>query len=171
MVADVKSMSVIAPVQLLFGQPASAAVGWSGGSVVTLNARLPFLISLAGNDWLPVTVTSPGFWPGAWVPPWLVHVVVGSAVAVSVIRTSPLPRPASEPLAFNTRPWSAKTGDPFLKCTLTACATDAVSASATSAETTIDVRLIDGPPCRSLVEQWRSARRTRRPGRRTSLGS
>ena len=43
------------------------------------------------------------FWPGAWFPPWLVHVVVGSAVAVSVIWTSPL---ASAPLLFSTSPWS-----------------------------------------------------------------
>src|SRR5215208_4631166 len=131
MVADVKSRSVIAAVQLALGHPACAGVGCAGGSVVTLKARLPFLISLAGSDWLPVTVTSAGFWPGAWLPPWLVHVVAGSAVAVSVIRTSPLPRPASAPVAFNTTPWSAKTGDPFLKCTLTASATDAVSPSPT----------------------------------------
>jgi hypothetical protein len=80
MVADVKAKSVIAAVQLALGHPACAGVGCAGGSVVTLKARLPFLISLAGSDWLPVTVTSPGFWPGAWLPPWFVHVVVGSAV-------------------------------------------------------------------------------------------
>jgi hypothetical protein len=32
MVALVKSMSVICAVQLLFGHPACAAVGWAGGS-------------------------------------------------------------------------------------------------------------------------------------------
>jgi hypothetical protein len=52
---------VISAVQLLFGQPASAAVGWSGGLVVTLKLRFPFLISLAGTDWFPVTVSSAGF--------------------------------------------------------------------------------------------------------------
>jgi hypothetical protein len=112
MVADVKAMSVIAVDQLALGHPACAGVGCAGGSVVTLKARLPFLISLAGSDWLPVTVASPGFWPGAWLPPWFVHVVVGSAVAVSVISTSPLPRPARDPLAFRTSPWSANCGDP-----------------------------------------------------------
>jgi hypothetical protein len=61
MVADVNVRSVISAVQLLFGQPASAAVGCSGGSVVTLKATLPFLTSLDGIDWLPVTVASAGF--------------------------------------------------------------------------------------------------------------
>ena len=49
-VALVKRGSMIAPVQLADGQPASAAVGCAGGCVVTLKARLPFLITLAGID-------------------------------------------------------------------------------------------------------------------------
>ena len=61
MVALVKSMSVIAAVQLSLGHPASAAVGCAGGFVVTPNERVPFLISLAGNDSPPVTVTAAGF--------------------------------------------------------------------------------------------------------------
>ena len=80
-------MSVIAAVQLASGSPPGRR-GLRGRVVVTLKATLPFLISLAGIAWLPVTVTSAGFWPGAWLPPLFVHVVVGSAVAVSVIRTS-----------------------------------------------------------------------------------
>jgi hypothetical protein len=51
-VALVKSRSVISAVQLLFGQPACAAVGWLGGLVVTLKLTFPFLTSLDGMDWL-----------------------------------------------------------------------------------------------------------------------
>src|SRR5919199_267019 len=71
MVAVLKATSVISAVQLLLGQPAWSQVGWAGASVRTLNVTLPFLISDAGIDWVPLRVTSAGFWPGAWVPPWL----------------------------------------------------------------------------------------------------
>src|SRR5262245_5279483 len=114
MVALVKLRSVICAVQLLFGHPACAGVGCWGGLVVTLNERLPFLISLAGNDWVPVTVTAPGFCPGAWLPPWFVQVVVGSALAERVMSTSPFPRPASSPEAVSVRPLSVNVGLPFL---------------------------------------------------------
>ena len=43
----------------------------------------------------PVVVTLFRFWPGAWLPPWLVQVKVAAPVPVSVIVMSPLPRPAS----------------------------------------------------------------------------
>ena len=81
MVADVNVKSVICAVQLLLGQPACSGVGCAGGLVVTLKFTFPFLTSLAGIDWLPVTVTAAGFCPGAWLPPWFVQVVVGLAVA------------------------------------------------------------------------------------------
>ena len=61
MVAVLKTISVISAVQLLFGHPACAGVGCAGGFVVTLKLTFPFLTSLAGMDWLPVTVTSAGF--------------------------------------------------------------------------------------------------------------
>src|SRR6266540_4323633 len=132
MVALVNVRSVIAAVQVAFGHPAAAAVGWTGGSVVTSKARVPFLTSLAGMASLPLTVTAAGFWPGAALPPWLVQVVVGMAVAVSVISTSPLPRPASAPAASRVVPRSVNVGLPFLKCTLAAEATDESMAAATS---------------------------------------
>src|SRR5262249_37894287 len=99
MVAVLKVRSVICAVQLSFEQPAWAGVGWGGGSVVTSKATLPFLTALAGIASVPVTVTAAGFWPGDALPPWLVQVVVGSAVAESVISTSPLPSPARFPAA------------------------------------------------------------------------
>ena len=39
------------------------------------------------------------------VPPGLVHVVVGLAVAVSVTKTSPLPRLTGVRLQFSMSPW------------------------------------------------------------------
>ena len=65
MVALVNVRSVIVAVQLLFGHPPSIPVGCGGSCVVTLMATVPFLISLAGIAWVPVTVTLPGFCPGA----------------------------------------------------------------------------------------------------------
>src|SRR5215216_5413509 len=103
-------MSVIAAVQLPFGQPAAAAVGCAGSSVVTLKVTVPFLISDAGIASPPLTVTAAGFWPGAAVPPLLVQVVVGVPVAVSVTRMSPLPSPVSFPLALRVVPLSVKLG-------------------------------------------------------------
>jgi hypothetical protein len=48
--------------------------------------------------------------------------------------TSPLPSPASAPEALRDRPWSVKTGLPFLKWTLDAiAAVAAMSAIATAA--------------------------------------
>src|SRR5215208_4076248 len=61
MVALVKATSVICAVQLPFGQPACAAVGCAGAPVVTAKLRLPFLISVAGIDCVPVSVTVAGF--------------------------------------------------------------------------------------------------------------
>ena len=68
-VAEVKAKSVMSSVQLGLGQPGAPGIGVTGPSVVTENATLPFLISDAGIDWLPLTVTGAGFWPGAWFPP------------------------------------------------------------------------------------------------------
>src|SRR5207253_4409488 len=104
-------------------------IGDSGAAVVTLNGVLPFLISVAGIDWVPVRVTSAGFCPGAWLPPWFVHVAVGFPVAVKVTRTSPFPRPASSPAALSVRPLSVKAGRLWspCRCTLAAYAVAAVS--------------------------------------------
>src|SRR5438445_441264 len=88
-VALVNATSVIVSVQFGFGQPGAPGIGDTGASVVTLNGVLPFLSSLAGIDCVPVSVTSAGFWPGASLPPWFVHVAVGFPVAVSVTSTSP----------------------------------------------------------------------------------
>src|SRR5919198_1477453 len=64
-VALVKATSVISASQLLFGQPPCLPVGSAGAPVVTLKATFPFLISEAGMLCVPVSVTEPGFWPGA----------------------------------------------------------------------------------------------------------
>src|SRR6266481_7754297 len=68
-VALVNATSVIVSVQLGFGQPGAPGTGETGPAVVALKATLPFLIALAGMDCVPVSVTSAGFWPGAWFPP------------------------------------------------------------------------------------------------------
>ncbi len=61
MTALVKDMSVMTSVHDALGQPGAPGIGVTGELVVTLNGVLPFLISLAGIDTLPVTVTSAGF--------------------------------------------------------------------------------------------------------------
>ena len=61
MVALVNATSVIVSVQRGFGHPGAPGIGDTGGSVVTLNETLPFLISDAGIAWLPVSVTEAGF--------------------------------------------------------------------------------------------------------------
>jgi hypothetical protein len=64
-IALVNATSVIVSVQFGFGQPGAPGIGDSGAPVVVPNGVLPFLISLAGIDCDPVSVTSAGFWPGA----------------------------------------------------------------------------------------------------------
>jgi hypothetical protein len=61
MVALVKLMPVMFSVHDVFGQSGEPGIGVVGGSVVTRNATLPFLISLAGMASLPVTCTGAGF--------------------------------------------------------------------------------------------------------------
>ena len=68
-VAEVKARSVMSCLQFGLGQPGAPGTGVCGVFVVTMKATLPFLISLAGMDCVPVTVSSAGFWPGAWFPP------------------------------------------------------------------------------------------------------
>src|SRR5262245_39533698 len=120
MVALVNVRSVIVAVQLSFGHPPSVPVGCGGACVVTLKATVPFLISLAGIAWVPVTLICPGFCPGAALPPWLVQVTVGVAVAERVMSMSPLPSPARSPEAVRVRPLSVNFGDLGLKWTLAA---------------------------------------------------
>ena len=64
-VEDVNARSVIVCVQFGFGQPGAPGIGFVGAVVVTRKFTFPFLISLAGIAWLPVTVSAAGFWPGA----------------------------------------------------------------------------------------------------------
>src|SRR6266851_2070623 len=98
---------------LLFGHPAACGVGSSGGSVVTVNDRVPFLGFPI--DLVPVTgAGTAGFCPGAWVPPGLVHVVVPVAFGkLKVANTLPFPRPAMVPVAVAVNPLSTTVG-PFL---------------------------------------------------------
>lgn len=63
-VALVKDTSVIVSVHMELGQPGAPEMGDTGGSVVTENDTLPFLISLAGMASLPVSVTCAGVLPG-----------------------------------------------------------------------------------------------------------
>src|SRR5215208_7540960 len=137
-VALVKATSVISASQLLFGQPPCFPVGSAGAPVTTLKATLPFLIEPAGMLCVPVRVTSPGFCPGASLPPGLVQVTVGVPVAVSWTVMSSLPRPESEPEEDNVRPSSVKVGFalPGLKFTA-ALATAAVMATSSSDTTAI----------------------------------
>src|SRR5438067_1943763 len=93
----VKVTSVIVAVQLLLGHPPCLPVIELGPAVSTQKERFPFLISLCGITWVPLVVTEPGFCPGDSLPPGLVHVTVGTPVAVSVMTTSPLPSPAIWP--------------------------------------------------------------------------
>ena len=64
-IAEVKARSVIVCVQLGFGHPGAPGMGLVGAVVVTIKGVFPFLISLAGIAWLPVTVSVAGFCPGA----------------------------------------------------------------------------------------------------------
>jgi hypothetical protein len=61
MTALVKAMSVMFSVQLALGQSGAPGIGDVGGSVVTSNGVVPFLISSAGMAWPPVTATGAGF--------------------------------------------------------------------------------------------------------------
>jgi len=124
MTALVNDMSVIISVHDELGQSGAPGIGVVGEFVVTLNGVLPFLISLAGMDTLPVTVTGAGFCPGAWnvLPPGFPHVPVGFATAEMLTSTSPNPSPESAPDPVSVRPLSVKAGfewSPF-KCTLEA---------------------------------------------------
>src|SRR5262245_60349190 len=110
MTADENARSSIVSVQWGLGQSGAPAMVRSGATVNTENGVVPFLTSLAGIAWLPITVSGAGFWPGAWLPPWLVQVAVTSAWAVSVTSTSPLPSPDSSPDAARDRPLSRKLG-------------------------------------------------------------
>ncbi len=124
MTALVKDMSVMISVHDELGQSGAPGIGVAGEFVVTLKGVLPFLISLAGMDTLPVTVTGAGFCPGAWnvLPPGFPHVPVGFATAEILTSTSPNPSPESSPDPVSVRPLSVKAGfewSPF-KCTLEA---------------------------------------------------
>jgi len=124
MTALVKDMSVMISVHDELGQSGAPGIGVAGEFVVTLKGVLPFLISLAGMDTLPVTVTGAGFCPGAWnvLPPGFPHVPVGFATAEILTSTSPNPSPESPPDPVSVRPLSVKAGfewSPF-KCTLEA---------------------------------------------------
>jgi len=124
MTALVKDMSVMISVHDELGQSGAPGIGLVGECVVKLKGVLPFLISLAGMDTLPVTVTGAGFCPGAWnvLPPGFPHVPVGLATAEMFTITSPNPSPESSPDVVSVRPLSVKAGfewSPF-KCTLEA---------------------------------------------------
>ena len=112
-VAEVNARSSIASVQLGLGQPGAPETGVSGGNVTTENGVLPFFTSSAGIACEPVTVIGAGFWPGAWFPPWLVHVDVTSAIASMVISTSPFPSPDNAPSAVRVMPLSKNVGSAF----------------------------------------------------------
>ena len=104
-VALVNATSVIVSVQFGFGHPGAPGMGVTGPSVMTSNGVLPFLISLAGIDWVPVRVTSAGFCPGASFPPWFVQVAVGVPHASQAAGRLPDPgEPAgSDPREFTSR--------------------------------------------------------------------
>src|SRR6266508_3082576 len=93
-VADVNDTSVMSSRQFELGQPGAPGTGVTGRSVVVVMVTLPFLMSPAGTGVAPTTVTGAGFCPGAWLPPWLVHVDVVFPVAVSTCSESKFPRPA-----------------------------------------------------------------------------
>src|SRR5438477_7091091 len=104
MVAVANWTSVRLVDQFEFGQPASVAVGALGGSVVTQAVKFPFLISVDGMVAWPLGATGVLFCPGAVLPPWLVQSVVAVPVVVTVIVTSPLPRPARLKHVFKVVP-------------------------------------------------------------------
>ncbi len=81
-VALVKDTSVIVSVHMELASRVHQRWGDTGGSVVTENDTLPFLISLAGMASLRVSVTCAG------VPP-------GRSIGASGIRAGRLPRRAS----------------------------------------------------------------------------
>src|SRR5687767_12388133 len=127
MVALENLTSSIVAVQLLLGQPACFAVSGAGEAVVTLKLTFPFLILFAGIDVDPTVATRGLFWPGAWLPPGLVQVILSAVpTALSVIVTSSLPRPAREPLAVRVTPLSVKVGPDF-QWTLAASAAGAIA--------------------------------------------
>ena len=68
-VALVKARSSIVSVQFEFGQSGAPEISGLGAWVVTLKGVVPFLISLPGIAWLPVTLSGAGFWPGDGLPP------------------------------------------------------------------------------------------------------
>src|SRR5204863_188991 len=98
--------SVIVSTHFAFGQPGAPGIGVWGGSVVTSKVTFPFLISDAGIDCEPETVTGAGFCPGGRCSPvpGLVQVAVAFADAESKMTTSSLPRPTSAPTAFSVNP-------------------------------------------------------------------
>jgi hypothetical protein len=150
MVAEVNATSVIVSVQRGLGQSGAPGMGDTGPWVVTLKSTLPFLISLAGIDWLPVSVTGAGFCPGGWLAPdGFVHSPVGLPVADNVTRTSPLPRPDNAPDDRSVRPVSVKLGSAFappLRCTLDAHALETPNAREPStANIHTAIRLISTP--------------------------
>jgi hypothetical protein len=119
-VADVKATSVMVSVHLVFGQPGAPGIGLVGALVVVVNVTLPFLMSLAGTEVVPVSVTDAGFCPGGWVAPaGFVHVAVGFPVAVRFWVVSKFPSPAYVTVAVSVRPLSVNDG-PDLTCGLAA---------------------------------------------------
>src|SRR5205085_419011 len=91
---------------------------------------------------VPVSVTLPGFCPGAGLPPGLVQVTVGMPDPVRVIVTSWLPSPTRVPQVVKVRlEFLVKVGVP-LKCTLEALATDANTSSIKKESTIVAVRRI-----------------------------
>jgi hypothetical protein len=93
-VADVNNTSLMSSVQLSFWQPGAPGTGVTGGSVVDEILTFPFLMSSASTGVAPTNVIGAGFWPGAGLPPWFVHVLAVLPVAVRTCRLSKFPRPA-----------------------------------------------------------------------------
>ena len=114
-VAVANCTSVTLVLQFEFGQPASLAVGVGGGCVVTQALKLPFLIWVDGIVIEPLGLTGVLFWPGAVLPPWFVQSVVALPVVLTVMVTSPLPRPARLKQVVKVVPLSVKVGLPPLK--------------------------------------------------------
>src|SRR3990172_12737091 len=114
-VALVNARSRMFSLQPGLGQSGAPGIDDGGAVVVTLNGVLPFLISDAGIETLPVTLIGAGFCPGTLLwSPGLVQFAVTSAVASIVTRTSPLPSPANSPEAVKLSPLSTKEGAAFL---------------------------------------------------------
>ena len=66
-VAEVNATSVMVSVHFVFGQLGAPRIGLTGALVVVVRVTSPFLMSLAGIDVVPVSVTAAGFCPGGWV--------------------------------------------------------------------------------------------------------